>query len=131
MPILSRAGVVVAGSLLLVSCGRENLPVPPFAEVTIVNSNAADVLVLDCPVCQPGGVGIPGSPNANPGGGGSSGWTVNTPGPLTYTVTIKGRRVVCRPPKPPTSRPPTTGPGPVYQLTYDITKDGRCVVLRW
>ena len=131
MSIVSRAGLLLVVSLLLTSCGSTKSAAAPFAKVSIVNSGTADVLVIGCPICKAGGARLEGDPSPNPGGGLRLGWTVSKPGPLTYTVVIKGRHVVCRPPKPIASTAPTASAGPAYQLAYNISQAGRCVVLRW
>ena len=110
--------------LALTACSGDKAPT--FATVEIDNANAATVQVFGCPDCTSKGAGIPGVPRGAGGGYNVFGWDVDKAGPLSYTVSIHGRRTSCRQPTPMPSRGPAQPT--TYHLTYRITRSGHCVV---
>jgi hypothetical protein len=92
--------------------------------ITIVNSTTHKIRIFGCPECGPAGLSIPGAP-APPGGGPVDSWAVREGVPLTYRVLTNGDQITCQPPTSLGSAEDLTG-----ELAYDITKDGRCIVLK-
>jgi hypothetical protein len=89
-------------------------------ELDIVNSYPQEIVVVGCPVCKRGGARVPSDEgDAKNGEGPAFGWTLNPNDPLTATVRVGGHQVECYPPR-----------RNLRKLTYNIRRDGRCVLLR-
>jgi len=89
------------------------------ATVHVDDANRHDITVFGCGLCGAKGGRIPMH--------GGIGWDLRSGDSRTVIVQLDGRRLQCRPPTGADATAYTALHGP--DLYYDITKDGRCVVI--
>jgi len=97
------------------------------ATLRLANSYAHDITVLGCPGCSPRGVRLTGLPSGVGGEGAGVGWDLEKGDSRRLDVLVGGRRVHCRPPSGSAALRYAARNG--SDLDYDVTRDGRCVVV--